>query len=185
VRHVNAPAVSRLSLSVPLMTPVSARLSLPSATTAAIMSRSSPTVKSQSSLPVCGDSFFEDSEADHSHSNWSEFSSFDVSNIEPHDALSVPSSSNIVRSREVNASGLSTCNVQRSQSDNSFVTAASVTCSSSNTWLTSRQPNTLHVNSLPSSDVSRQKPANTSLVAAAPATCSSPSGLTDTFLSCL
>lgn len=181
--HVNTPAVSRLSSNIPLMTPLSARLSVPSAGSSALKSRTSSTVKSQSSVPLCGDSFFEHGDADHSHINWSDFSSFDESNIEPFDAPLVPLNSK-VRSHQVTAAaaGSSMCSVQRSQSEeSSSFTAASLTCSSSNTLLTSRQPNSSQISSLPTPGVHRQKPCNTSLVAAATTACSSPSGLSDYF----
>ena len=176
MKHVNMPAVSKLSPSVSLMTPVSVRLSLPNAASSAVKSRNSSAVESQSSLPVCGDSFFDDSDADHSRSNWSELSSFDVGHIDPLGTPSVLASSKVMRSFEVNAPSPS--NVQRSQREIMPVTAASVTCSSINTWSTSRQPNTPQINSLPPSHVAPQKPSRTSLVAAATAASGSPSGLT-------
>lgn len=180
VKHVNTPAVSRLPPSVPFMTPVSTRLSLPNAASSAVSSRNSSTAKSHGSLPLCGNSFFEDNDADQSCSNWSAFSSFDVSNIESLDAPSVLSTSKVMM-RSCEANTAASCIVHCSQSETLAVTAAPAISSSGNTWLTSQQANTSVTNSsLPASGVARQKP---SLIAAAMPACSSPSGLTNTFLS--
>jgi len=212
---VKTPAVSRISPGMPDITPVFGKLSLPSASPRAqdttplsgsltlpaasmsgVKSRNSSTVKSRNSLPVCGDSFFEDSDADRSCSNWSflqngtEFSSFDVSNVALHDITSMPSSGNAVRSHEVSPAGLSMCSVQRSpmsalQCQTSTVTSHSVLRESSDTSLTSRRPLTTSVNHSPASYASQQKPLSTSSAAATTPACSPPSGLTDIIVLCI
>ena len=167
------------------ITPISDKVSLPSAAMSSVKSRTSSTVKSSSSLPVCGDSFFEDSDADRSHSNWSfshtgpEFSSFDVSTVELHET----SSSSVVRSNELVLGGPSTCSVQCSPLSTvqcqSVLAAKSQSLShvSTNTWLTSQQTNTTSLNRLPSSNMSLQKPHSASSPAATMPACSSPPGL--------
>jgi len=187
---VKMSAGSRILPSTPNITPISDRLSVPSAAASEVKSRTSSAVKARSSLPVCGDSFFEDSDADRSHSNWSfthsetEFSSFDVSTVKLHDA----SSSNVVRSHDVSLRGPSTCSVQRSplstvQRQLSTVTSQSLSPATTEPWLTSQRTNTTSLNSLPTSSVSRQKPETVSSAAAATLAGSSPSGWTDTLLS--
>jgi len=183
IKCVRTPDVSSISPAVPYMTPAS-RFSPATATPSTVSSRNASTmkpsaVKSQSSLPVCGDSFFDNSELDESHSNWSfakaasEFSSFDVSNMQPHNTPSVLSSSNVIRSSEVSPSP----SVHRSP-------LSPVQCQTSQSadirdmWLTSRQLNkTSVVNSLPASDV-KQSPSSSSVPAGSP-----PSGFTCTLLS--
>ena len=186
-RRSSLNCVKRPPVSTPNITPMSGRLSLSSAAVSTLNSTNSYTVKSQSSLPVCGDSFFEDSDADRSHSNWSlshagtEFSSFNVSNLELHDT---PSSRNVVRSREMSPAGRSMCSVQRSpmstlQCQTTSVTAQSVSRDTTDAWLTSRQPNTT-VSGLPTATkVSQQKLPSTSSAAASTTACSPPSGLID------
>ena len=191
LKCMNMSAVSRISPGTPNITPISDRLSLPSAAASEVKSRTSSTVKSCSSLPVCGDSFFEDSNADRSRSNWSfthsetEFSSFDISTVKLHDV----SSSNVVRSHEVSLGGPSTCSVQRSplstmqRQSLSTVTSQSISRATTDTWLTSQRTNTTSLNSAQTSNVSRQKPQTVSSATATTLAGSSPSGLTDTLLS--
>ena len=156
---VKTPAVSR---TIPYITPISSRTSPASAPSSAVTCRDLSAVKSQTSLPVCGDSFFENSEANESCSNWSfskagiELSSFDEIDMEPRDMPAMLSSSNNTVS-----------SVQRSL------------MSTPQTSQTSQQQNATSAhNSLPSSDV---KPRSMSSAAVTVAACSPPSGLTDMF----
>lgn len=136
------------------ITPVSGRLSRPSI--------AASTVGSRRSLPVCGDSFFDDS-------HWSQ-NSFNVSDSEPHDTVHILSStahdtaslsSNnwVVRSCESKAARPSTCSVQHSplttlQCHTSAVTTQSASSDSRNTsWLTSQQTGMTPVSGLPASAV--------------------------------
>jgi len=181
LKCVKMPDVSR---AVPCITPVSDRTSPLSATPSAVMSRNSTAMKSRGSLPVCGDSFYEDSEADQNCSSWSfaqaaiEFSSFDVINMESHDSPSVLSSSSNMRSCEVSPAGPSTCTFERMRSSSLQCQTSTVTpqsCDITDSRLMSRQLSKTPVpNNLPLSDV---KTPSTSSAAVTVTACSPPSGL--------
>jgi len=166
-------SVSKISPHMPDFTPLSGRLSLPSLS---VDSRNVSAVKSRSSLPVCGDSFFNDSDADHSLSNCSllqartEYSSLDVSGMEPRGTPLVP-----LKPRDVSQAG----SVQRSSV--STVTAQPMSRDTSDMWLTSQRPNATVVNSPSVSVATQLKPRpNASPAAVATTACNPPSGLTHT-----
>ena len=184
LKCVKTPAISRTPPGFPDVTPVSGRLSLPSASVTSVKSITSSTVKSQSSLPVCADRFFQDNDSDYSRSFWSgaEFDSFDVSNMEQHDVPSTLSSSKVERSHEVSPACVSTCSVQRSpvptlQCQPSNVMTQSVSRDTSDTCLMSWRPNTTSVSSLPALDTAHQKVPSSSSAAAKTTASSLPSGV--------
>jgi len=151
--NVVSPGLADITPGLADITPVSGRLYRPSIATSTVGSR-----RSQSSLPVCGDSFFDDS-------HWSQ-NSLNVSDSEPHDTVRIlsstaydtaPLSSNnrVVRSCESKAARQSTCSVQHSplttlQCHSSAVTTQSA---SSESWLTSQQTSMTPVSGLPASAV--------------------------------
>ena len=177
---------SDVSRTVPFITPVSGRTSPVSA----VKTSSSTAVKSRGSFPVCGDSFYEDSPADHNHNSWSfsqaatEFSSFDVSNMEPHNSVSMLSSSSKMGSCEVSPPGPSLCTIQRSPSSVLQCQTSTITPQSrdiNDSWLTTRQPSTTSAtNKLSASDMNSTSSTSSAAVTMAP--CSPSSGLTDAWL---
>jgi len=182
---VKTPDVSR---TVPFITPVSGRTSPVSA----IKTSSSTAMKSRGSLPVCGDSFYEDSPADHNCSSWSfsqaaiEFSSFDVSNTEPRDSLSMLSSSSKMGSCAVSPPGPLTCTDQCSPSSVLQCPTSTVTRQYrdiADSWLTTRQQSTTSVPNKLSASSDVKSASSTSSAAVTMASCSPASGSTDTLLS--
>jgi len=191
VECVKTPNFSRVSLGMPDITPDSGRLTLSSVSVStAAKTRTPSTVKSQSLLPLCGNSFYDESDSEHSRSlrtfspSGTEFSSFSVSGVmeQSCDMSSLPSWKTVIRSRESTPSTCSSNVHNHTQlSTPSTVKSFSLSCDNTDTWLTSQQPNTTSVNSLPRTPFNASLHSTSSAAATTLAACSSPS---DGLLAC-
>lgn len=173
---VKTPSVSSIRRSVPDVTPGSVRLW--NGAVSAVSSRTSSTFEPQSTIPMCGDSFFEERDTtDHRCINWSLMqTATELAASERHDT-------SLTLSHEANQPDLSKHTVHGSPLSTlpfHFTAVASSTAHVSDTWLSSQPPTTTSVSRLPVRDVQRPNPPSSSVSsssATSPAG-NSPAGLT-------